>query len=393
MQTKTLPPTHTKINTRKLVGIADRAQEALKELRNILLEPWPRKVAPKLSGSRVAKLAKITPERLNYLVKRNEVLPGTVKGNGRSREYTIAEAQEVIRQIGTYSRRPVNTPGVVLAVGNFKGGVGKTTNAVALAQGLTLHGHKVLLIDLDPQASSTTMMGYLPDAEVTEELTVMPVVYEEQADLMYAIQETYWPNLDFIPASPALFGADFYLPNKQSQDPGFEFWRILENALGPVREKYDAIVIDTPPTLSYLAIASFMACDGVMVPIPPETLDYASSTQFFRQFSELFRSMEESERAILKEFSFIKIFLSKVKETAATTNAVRGWIRSTYPELLAAAEVLESDVVKNASAQFKTIYDLGNYEGSVRTFQRALEAFDGVVNELEAELQIIWHQE
>lgn len=393
MLPKTLPPTHTRINTRKLVGIADRAQDALKELRNILLEPWPRKVSPKLSGSRVAKLAKIPSERLNYLVKRNEVLPGTVKGNGRSREYTIAEAQEVIRQIGTYQRRPAGALGAVVAVGNFKGGVGKTTNAVALAQGLTLHGHKVLLIDLDPQASSTTMMGYLPDAEVTEELTVMPVVYEEQPDLMYAIQETYWPNLDFIPSSPALFGADFYLPNKQSQDPSFEFWRILENALGPVREKYDAIVIDTPPTLSYLAIASFMACDGVMVPIPPETLDYASSTQFFRQFSELFRTMEESERAVQKEFSFIKIFLSKVKETASTTNAVRGWIRSTYPELLAAAEVLESDVVKNASAQFKTIYDLGNYEGSVKTFQRALDAFDGVVDELEAELQTIWHQE
>lgn len=345
-----------------------------------------------LSGSRVAKLAKVPLEKLNYMVKRGEIIPGNVKSNGRSREYTLSEAQAVVRQIGPYARRPEGAPGVVVSVGNFKGGVGKTTTSAALAQGFTLHGHKVLLIDLDPQASSTTLMGYVPDAEVPEEMTVMPVVYEEQQDLLYAIQQTYWNNLDFIPASPALFGADFYLPNKQASDPKFEFWKILEKAMGPIRETYDVIVIDTPPTLSYLAIASFMATDGLVVPIPPETLDYASSTQFFRQFAELFRTMEES-RTVQKDFEFIKIILSKVKETAATTNAVRGWIRQTYPELLGSSEVLESDVVKNASAQFKTVYDLGSYEGSQKTFNRALETFDAVVDELEAELVAIWSSE
>jgi chromosome partitioning protein len=390
MQIKQLPPpVRPQFDTTRLIAIADRATGALAELRDALLDPWPRKTAPMVTSTRLAKLLKISVERLNYLIKRGEIAAGNPKGNGRYREYPLAEAQDIVRQRGPYPRRPDNAPGQVISIGNFKGGVGKTTNAVALAQGLTLHGHKVLLIDLDPQASSTTLMGYVPDAEVNEEMTIMPLVYDEEQDLTYAIQTTYWPNLDFIPASPSLFGADFFLPNKQSKDPEFEFWSILEKAMGKLRRDYDVIVIDTPPTLSYLAIASFMATDGLVVPVPPETLDYASSTQFFRQFAELFKTMSGS-REVEKRFRFIKIVLSKVKETASTTNVVRGWLQNTYPDLIASSEVLESDVVKNASAQFKTVYDLGSYEGSVKTFTRALETFDAVVSELESELQFAW---
>ncbi len=190
--------------------------------------------------------------------------------------------------IGPYKRRPENAKGIVISVGNFKGGVGKTTMTVAMAQAFTMHGHKVCMIDLDPQGSTTTLMGYVPDAEVTEDMTVMPVVYGDAKDLSYAPVESYWNNLDLVPACPVLFGADYFLPNKQAGDPKFEFWNILDKAMDPLRNKYDIIIVDTPPTLSYLAIAAFMATDAMVVPLPPETLDYASSTQFFTQFSELF---------------------------------------------------------------------------------------------------------
>lgn len=387
MSQKPLPAPRVAYNTQRLLGISNRATNVFSELRNALLDPWPRKHAPAVTGSRLAKLLKLTPEKLNYHVRRNEIPPGVVKSNGRSREYPLEEAQTIIRQ--WKPQRPEGKRGAVVSVGNFKGGVGKTTLAVALAQGMTLLGHKVLLIDLDPQASSTTLMGFVPDAEVDEDKTVMPVVYGEEDTLETVVQSTYWPNLDFIPASPSLFGADFYLPNKQTEDSKFEFWNILENVMDPLRAKYDVIVIDTPPTLSYLAIASFMATDGLVVPVPPETLDYASSTQFFRQFAELFRSMT-NKRGVTKEFQFIKVFLSKVKEKVTTTTAVRSWIKTTYPELVASAEILESDVVKNASAQFCTIYDISQYEGSQKTYNRALETFDAVVAEVEDELQLFW---
>jgi len=390
MVKKELLPARSTFSIDGLIALADRAQSTLTNLRDALLEPWPRKIPPTISSSRICKLCRIDRAQLSYLLSKHSSLPqGTLKGNGRTRVFTLEEAQQIVREIGPYKRKPVDAPAISICIGNFKGGVGKTTSAVAIAQSFTLHGHSVCLIDLDPQASSTTLMGYVPDAEVEENMTVMPVVYGDHTDLSYATVQSYWPGLDLIPSCPALFGADYYLPNKQSADPSFQFWKVLDDAMAPLREKYDVIIVDTPPTLSYLAIASFMATDGMVVPLPPETLDYASSTQFFRQFAELFRSLRES-RSITKQFEFIKIVLSKVKQSAATTDVVRSWIRSTYPEILGQAEIPESDIVKNASAEFKTLYDLTSYDGSVKTYNRALEAFDAVVDELEQEVQATW---
>ncbi len=386
---KPLPPSRNAVNIDGLTDIADRAQATLTSLRDDLLDPWPRKLAPTITGSRLADLCNIDRVQLNQMCLKGKIPTGMLEGKGRTRKFTLVEAQDIFRRIGPYRARPPGAKGFVASVGNFKGGVGKTTTTIALAQGFTLRGHKVCLIDLDPQASTTTLCGYVPDAEVTEEMTVMPVVYGEQADLAYAPIPSYWHNIDLIPASPTLFGADYFLPNKQSQNPQFEFWKILDIAMEPLREKYDIIIIDTPPTLSYLAIAAFMATDGLIVPLPPETLDYASSTQYFRQFSELFKSMRDA-RSVGKEFEFISIVLSKVKSSVATTEAVKTWIMQTYPELVNQYEIPETDLVKNASAVFKTIYDLSSYEGSTKTFNRALEAFDSVVNEFESKIQNVW---
>ena len=90
-----------------------------------------------------------------------------------------------------------------------------------------------------------------------------------------------------------------------------------------------------------------MSSDGIVVPLPPETLDYASSASFFRQFADLFQALAD-DRAVAKDFAFISIFLSKVKQRVGSTDVVRSWIQQTYPELLGRAEILDTDLVKNA---------------------------------------------
>jgi chromosome partitioning protein len=384
------------IDLEQLIAIADRAELRVERLRDDLLEPWPRKQPPMITAARLARLCKMERAQLRHLVTRGnksgEYPTGAVTGSGRvNREFTLAEAQQFIRLAGPYRQRPAGAAGVAIAVGNFKGGVGKTTTAVAIAQGLTLRGHKVLLIDLDPQASSTTLMGYVPTAEVTEAMTVMPFVYEEEPDLSYAIVESYWDGLDVLPASPVLFGADYYLPSKQSRNPDYEYWSVLEKAMPKLREDYDVIVFDTPPSLAYLATNCFMSSDGIVVPLPPETLDYVSSTAFFRQFADLFRGLRD-QRSVDKRFAFIKVFLSKVRPRVQSTSVVSSWIQETYPELLGRAELFESDVVKKASTEFKTVYDLDSrtYEGGVQLFNRTVEAFDGMVDELEELIEAVW---
>lgn len=395
MVLKELPRLRRRIDLAQLVAIADRAEAVLSQLRDDLVEPWPRKQAPMVTGSRLAKICKIDRMRLQYLCTRGnpngEYPVGRVVGNNRSREFTLAEAQQFVRRTGAYMARPEDVPGVTIAVGNFKGGVGKTTTAVAIAQGLTLRGYKVLLVDLDPQASSTTLMGYVPTAEITEEMTVMPYVYGDTVAFSDMIRPAYWDNLDLMLANPSLFGADYYLPNKQSKVPDFEYWAVLEKAMPELRRHYDAIVFDTPPSLAYLATNSFFSADGIVVPLPPETLDYASSVAFFRQFADLFEGLAQG-KGVEKTFDFIKIFLSKARKDIPSTSVVSSWIRDTYPELIGRAELFESNVVKKAMAEFKTVYDLDSrsYEGGTALFNRTVEAFDGMVDELVEQVEGIW---
>ena len=93
---------------------------------------------------------------------------------GNRRVWELSDVMPFIRQERATKLRPPGAKGVVLTVANFKGGVSKTTTAVTLAQGLALRGHRVLLVDLDPQGSATTLFGYVPDLDLSEDETLYP---------------------------------------------------------------------------------------------------------------------------------------------------------------------------------------------------------------------------
>jgi chromosome partitioning protein len=376
-----------------ITNIAEKASEMLVDVRESMLAPHPRKRPPVYTTAQVATLCGIDKARANYLAARGDLPAGTTHGNGKSREFTLAETRIWIDQVASIRKRPEGALGKKIAIGNFKGGVSKTTTAMTLAQGLSLFGRRVLLLDLDPQASLTTLTGILADSEVTDEQTVLPLIYGDQQDLTYAIQETYWDGVDLIAASAALFGAEFYLPFKQSKDSKFQFWNVLNQGLDPLLAKYDAIIIDTPPALSYLTINAFMAADGLVVPTPPSALDYASSTQFWSLFSDLTRSMKQVAPDIEKSFDFIHVLLAKVDGSQAATPVVRDWIRKTYDELVLPIEIPTTTVTQSAAAEFGTVYDIAKYEGSLKTYQRAREAYDRLAEIIDQQLQTLWSAE
>jgi len=392
MLLKPLKTIHSRVSISELATIADRAQNMLAHLCKDLTECNLRKVAPAFTSGKVAKLCHIERADLNYLCTRGrkDGYPvGTLSGESRSRMFTLAETQAFVRANGRYRPRPDGQKGIVCAIGNFKANAGKTTCVVGLGQRLTLQGHKVLLIDLDPQASSTTLMGYAPDVDISEEMTIMPFIYGDHQNLRYAVKPSYWDGLDLIPSCSALLSADYYLARKQSSNASFDSWTILDTALEPLRDQYDVILIDTPRTFSYLTIAAFIATDGLIVPLPPEALDFTSSTQFFRNLAELFEQLNKNQR-IEKTFAFIKIVLSKVNSSHATTAIVNAWINKTYHAMVTAGAIIETDTAINVNTELQTLYDIEQYDGRQKSFDRLLQSFDSVVAEIEAAIQNVW---
>lgn len=340
-----------------------------------------------MSALQVAQLCGVDKAKIAYRLTRGDLPTGTMHGNRR--EWTMAQAQEWVRAMRSDHLRPSGAAATTITVANFKGGVAKTTSAVTLAQGLSMRGHKVLLVDLDPQGSATTLFGVLPDAEVDAEHTAMLLFAGAQEDLGYAIRSTYWPGIDLVCAAPLLFGAEFALPARQTADAGFEFWRVLDRGLDQARATYDVIVIDTPPALSYVTINALMAADGVIMPLPPSALDFASSAQFWDLFSDLCNQLVRA-RGQDKTFEFIDVLLSRVEASDAASSVVRQWVIEAYGDKVLPIEIPKTSVAATASAEFGTVYDLPRGAMNAKTFARARDAYDRMCELVEQQVQAVW---
>lgn len=380
---------HQKISIAALVDQADRAIQMVSDVRSRMLAPQAKKLAPLFSMTQLAVLCGIDKGQLAYRLSKDDLPTGQMNATGSRREFTLADARTWVKSFKLESLRPNGKRAVTIAVGNFKGGVAKTTTAMTLAQGLSLRGHQVLVIDTDPQGSLTTLFGVLPDTDVSEEQTIAPLTSGDATSIRSAIQSTYWDGIDLVAAAPALFAAEFMLPARQMRDPSFQFWDVLNMGLESVRDEYDVILIDTPPSLSYLTINAFMASDGLIVPLPPNALDFASSAQFWSLFSDLASNLVQSA-GLTKTFDFIHVLLSRVDASDAASSVVRSWISATYGEKLLPVEIPKTSVTSSSSAEFGTVYDISKYDGNLKTYKRARDAYDRVADLIEQSVQSSW---
>jgi chromosome partitioning protein len=149
--------------------------------------------------------------------------------------------------------------GTVYAIANQKGGVGKTTTAVNVAACIAEAGFATLLVDIDPQANATLGIGAAKDLE--------PNIYDVlagRADFASTIRDTEISTLKLVPAHPDLAGANVELPREAGSETR------LREALAGMRERFDYILLDCPPSLGPLTVNALVAADRVIVPVQTE---------------------------------------------------------------------------------------------------------------------------
>lgn len=183
------------------------------------------------------------------------------------------------------TRKEKRKVGKIIAIANQKGGVGKTTTAINFSTLLAKRGKKVLLIDADPQGNATSGIGM--DKNV--EFSVYDLIINDEIDPKDTIQKTEIKNLSICPSNINLAGAEVELVSMMSRE-----YRLKEK-LDMIKEKYDYIIIDCPPSLGLITLNSFTAADSVLIPVQCEY--YA-----LEGLGQLFNTVQLVQKHLNKEF-------------------------------------------------------------------------------------------
>ena len=366
-------------------------------------------------------LIPVAQAHFRRVLKQNPDLPqGASETEGGAKWFTLDEVLRLRAHFaaeGSKAKeylpwRPKGLPAKIVAVANFKGGVGKTSTCAHLAMSAALDGYRVLVVDLDSQGSMTSIFG----GKVADEWgTVFPLVARHYARHLRAsnqgriergeapipiddtlaealkvtapdlVQKTHWPNIDLIGAQLNLYWAEFQIPVWRMQGRGWKLWDAISESLAEdgILDQYDIIFVDTPPALGYLTINGLAAADILLVPLGASFLEFDSTGRFFDMLHSTFSSIEEGENIAARalgrpELSFewdaVRVLVTRYDGNQQAELA--GLMQAYLGRTLSPARQGFTALIGQAGEQVAGIYEADYRDFNRDTYIRGRETFD-----------------
>ena len=375
--------------TESMADLYNRARDVLASLRARGDENGTeRRQAPRFSITRTAELVGRTATAIREAEKDGRLPTVERTASGRRIGYTLAEINEMRSVFGTRTWRAPEDPLAIIAVQNFKGGVGKSTVSTHLAQYLAIRGYRVCLVDCDSQGSSTTLFGYVPDLDIAEEDTLYPFIRNtEMSSLGYALHETHWDGLYLVPANLKLYSAEYELAAQIARADKMLLNRLAEG-IASVGEHFDVVILDPPPALGTISLSVMRAANALLVPIPPTVVDFTSTTTFLAMLYETMGVLHDQGMPV--ELTWLRMLATRSDEQKSMQRELLGMMRNLFGDSMLRAVLKDSAEIDNATARLMTVYDLDGPVTSRETYQRCLTYLNAVNAEVETLIRLTW---
>lgn len=310
--------------------------------------------------------------------------PARNPDNNRRLGYSLEQIQAFRKHFGTLPYRDAEQDQpIVIACQNFKGGVGKSTTCINLAHYLALRGYRVLVIDTDSQATTTSMFGYVPDAEITQDDTILAYLGGAHSTLAPVVRKTYFPGIDLIPACLALYEAEIalvlHIAEQATPEARREVFAELGYGIQTVAQNYDVVLLDSPPALGVISLNVLIAADALLVPTAAKMFDFSSTVQFFRMIRNYVAQLAPE-----KSYRWISVLTTLYDQRYDSQRQFVDVMRACFGESVFQRVFFHSAEVINASAQFVGPYELA------KPNRRVLEMMDSVYGEIELAIMREW---
>lgn len=339
----------------------------------------------------------------SYLRQIAADIKGPAEPGQSRRAYTLEDLALVRQAMATKSRNPLKFlpnrregEGLqVVSIANFKGGSAKTTTAANLAQYLALGGYRVLAIDLDPQASLTTLFGLAPETSVGpgESLYGAIRLHTTPAPITEIIRKTYIPGLDLVPGALELMEFEHEAPRAflDKNLAGHVFPRVTE-ALAPVEARYDVVIIDSPPQLGYLTLSGLTASTSLLITVHPQMLDVMSMAQFLMMLGSLLETVAEAYGRSRTEYGWLKFLITRFEPNDGPQAEMASYLRLIFGAAVLANPTVKSSAISDAGITSQTIYELERRQTTRSTYDRALESVNAVNAEIVDLIRAEWRR-